>query len=1370
MLAGRNHQGVASTSPGIPGRACDGQVTAPGHDLRNRQTADDPIAWWEGTLAVKERVRAVESPRPALRPARVLAPERQPAVPTGPLRAPGAASPAPVIEQEKGLVPGAAALVMPGLSGASALQPADRDQRAGPTARPQAPAQGNARIARRMRAGEQGPATDYEAGRPGPVAAAAPTPAPTGLMASRADTAPSQSAPGAAATPAPTAEPALTTTPVGPPAPAAAAPPGPTAATAGPAAATAGPAAPAAVGPPTPVSPAAAAPAAAAPAHAAAAPAAVSPAAAEAPVTTAGPSAVTAAAAAGGRRRARRPHDDPGFRAVVTRVNKAAADYRRHGSAHGAAGAAQAAAPGPANEVQAGAKAQQVAKIDDQHPKEFGKAAFADLLRSRVDAQFPKNPVEARDFPSSGKLGELKGEMTDAARTSAADAGADVRGQAEAAPDQSGVTPKAVTPLPDTAAAPPAGDLGAAQAAPKPLPAAEVSAGVQAQQQQLDTTLTQAGVTDTQLAAGNEPTFAKALADKQAAGQTAAGMQAQYRAAESATIAGAQAQAVAVTGQQTAAMHGQSAALLGQVTGHQHGTMAADQASRAQVTAQLEAIYEKTQRDVQTRLDQLDKDAGDAFDAALSEARQVFESYVQAELDKRYSDVTVWIKDKLLTWGLPPEVQAIFVAGRARFIESMDAAIDRVAGLVADGLNEAKQKSADGRTKVDDTVKGLPAALRDVGREAAQSIGAKFDQLDQSITAKQDQLADMLAARYADGIKQLDDRITQLESEHAGLISKALSSVTGVISTILEMKNLLLKVLAKAVATINVIIADPIGFLGHLVDAVGLGIRNFVGNILTHLKQGFFEWLFGEVAAAGITLPKTWDLQGIFGLVMQILGLTWPNIRKIAVEVVGEPIVHILETAAEPIIVLIREGPAGLWNWIKEQLGYLKAMVVDQLQSWLITRVIKAGITWLIGLLNPASAFVKACKAIYDILEFIWTRGKQILEFVNAVVDSIAEIAAGSLGKAAQKVEDALARAIPVTIGFLAGLLGLGGLSETIKDVIDKIQQPVHAAVKWLITKAVALIKAAGKLLGFGKKEDEPSATDPEHDTKVAAGLDDLANEEKQASTQGQSHAEAAAVAKEIRERHSVFTSLEVGGGELNWEFTWAASKGGKVGGALKAPHDAAAKESLLKLDQDLSGAIAELKAYWESQDKEYKEYASTEAKDEGQVGSYGTYSEISLSDPAGMEREHIIPRATMGAVTSGYGFDIPADSPEYREQFALVVSKRTADIKTGRSSDKVEGIDPRYQPRSAGMTKNLLSADNRVSRKLKEFVARQAKASEKKVVKLRQLFDAKVELTIRARNEARETAPTDAEIRGAALAQLESVLQMVRDRYMADE
>jgi hypothetical protein len=881
-------------------------------------------------------------------------------------------------------------------------------------------------------------------------------------------------------------------------------------------------------------------------AHAAATPTTAgtrTPGAAETPSPSAGAAGATPA---GGHRHGRSPYDDPGFRATVARAKKTAAGYRRHGSAHGAASAAQAAAPGPANEVRATAGAHQVTRIDEQHPKEFDKANFAALLRSRVAAKAPKNPVEARDFPTSGKLGELKTEMTGAARTSTADAGADIRGQARAAPDQRGITPKQVTPLPQAAAAPPAGDLGAAQAAPKPMAAADVSAGVNAQQRRLDETYTQAGVTDEQLAAANEPTFSKALTDKQAAGQAAAAMPAQYRATESATIAGAQAQASAVAGQQTAAMRGEGAALLGQVTGQQHGTMTADQSARAAITAELEGIYEKTREAVKNRLDDLDKEVVTAFDTALADARAAFESYVQAALDERYSSKWKWVKDKLLTWGLPAAVQAIFDTGRARFIESMDAAIDRVAGLVADGLNQAKQRSADGRKEVDDTVKRLAPALRSVGREAAQGIGAKFDALDQTITAKQDQLVDTLAAKYQDGLKQLDDRIAALQSEHASLISKAVSAVAGVISAILEMKNLLLKVLAKALETITTIVAHPIRFLGNLVTAVGQGVRNFVGNIVTHLKRGFFEWLFGEFAKAGITMPQTWDLKGIFGLIMQILGLTWANIRRIAVEVVGEPIVRVLETAAEPIIVLIREGPAGLWNWIKEQLSNLKAMVVDQIQSWVITNVIKAGITWLIGLLNPASAFIKACKAIYDILQFIWTRGKQILEFVGAVVDSVAEIAAGSLGKAAQKVEEALARAIPVTIGFLAGLLGLGDIAETIKAIIAKIQEPVNKAVKWVITKAVALVKAAGRLLGFGKddKEKGEHSDDPEKEAKIAAALAELDARDAEADTgEGVDREQAEAIAATTQASHPVLTSVTVVETPERFNYIWTASK-----------------------------------------------------------------------------------------------------------------------------------------------------------------------------------------------------------------------------------
>ena len=122
-------------------------------------------------------------------------------------------------------------------------------------------------------------------------------------------------------------------------------------------------------------------------------------------------------------------------------------------------------------------------------------------------------------------------------------------------------------------------------------------------------------------------------------------------------------------------------------------------------------------------------------------------------------------------------------------------------------------------------------------------------------------------------------------------------------------------------------------------------------------------------------------------------------------------------------MIVISEGVAGLWRFIKEKLADLKALVIDGILDFIKERVIIAGVTWIIGLLNPASAFFKACKAIYDIVMFFINRGRQILTLVNAVLDSIGAIAKGTISVAADYVENALAKAIPVAIGFLASLL-----------------------------------------------------------------------------------------------------------------------------------------------------------------------------------------------------------------------------------------------------------------------------------------------------------------------------------------------------------
>jgi len=107
---------------------------------------------------------------------------------------------------------------------------------------------------------------------------------------------------------------------------------------------------------------------------------------------------------------------------------------------------------------------------------------------------------------------------------------------------------------------------------------------------------------------------------------------------------------------------------------------------------------------------------------------------------------------------------------------------------------------------------------------------------------------------------------------------------------------------------------------------------------------------------------------------------------------------------------------------------------------------------------------------------FFVEHGKQILDLLNAIIDSITAIAKGQIAAAAAWVEKSLARTIPVIIGFLAALLGVGGITEKIKEIIEAIRKPINEAIDWVINKAVDLVKAVGGLLGFGKEEKKDKA------------------------------------------------------------------------------------------------------------------------------------------------------------------------------------------------------------------------------------------------------------------------------------------------------
>ena len=80
-----------------------------------------------------------------------------------------------------------------------------------------------------------------------------------------------------------------------------------------------------------------------------------------------------------------------------------------------------------------------------------------------------------------------------------------------------------------------------------------------------------------------------------------------------------------------------------------------------------------------------------------------------------------------------------------------------------------------------------------------------------------------------------------------------------------------------------------------------------------------------------------------------------------------------------------------------EKLGDIKEMILEQVKDFVITKIITAGITWLIGLLNPAAAFIKACKLIYDVVMFFVDNAGRIVKFVNTVIDSVADIVRGNV-------------------------------------------------------------------------------------------------------------------------------------------------------------------------------------------------------------------------------------------------------------------------------------------------------------------------------------------------------------------------------------
>ncbi|CAA0120147.1 Uncharacterised protein [BD1-7 clade bacterium] len=275
-----------------------------------------------------------------------------------------------------------------------------------------------------------------------------------------------------------------------------------------------------------------------------------------------------------------------------------------------------------------------------------------------------------------------------------------------------------------------------------------------------------------------------------------------------------------------------------------------------------------------------------------------------------------------------------------------------------------------------------------------------------------------------------------------------------------------LAIFKRASTTFVKIIKDPIGFLANLLEAMGQGFRNFSSNIATHLLNGLAGWLFGALEGSGLKLPERWDMKGILSVVTQVMGLTYEKVRKKLVKQLGEKAVKRAESGFEFIKLMVTEGVAGVWQKLVEYLSGLKDKVLGAIQDWVTSKIVTIAIEKLATMWNPVGAIIQGIITIYNAVSFFIERIKQIMALVDSVVNSIANIADKKLGDAAIAIETAMARTIPVIIGFLASLIGLGGISGEIKKILGKLQEFIDKGIDKLVGWIVKQVK---KLIAGGK-------------------------------------------------------------------------------------------------------------------------------------------------------------------------------------------------------------------------------------------------------------------------------------------------------------
>jgi hypothetical protein len=540
---------------------------------------------------------------------------------------------------------------------------------------------------------------------------------------------------------------------------------------------------------------------------------------------------------------------------------------------------------------------------------------------------------------------------------------------------------------------------------------------------------------------------------------------------------------------------------LGATRNKQTGTKTIMEQKREKVASDIKNIYEKAKNKVTQRLAELETQSMKRFDEGNAAASKKFEDDVNKDLAafkaKRYSGFWGWAKkakDWLLGMDELPEVNEIFQRNKGIFVDTVN---QLVADITADNqkvIKECKAEIDGAKTEIAKYVKNLGPELKSEGDKAMKEMTEKLNMLDNEVAEKEKELAQKLKDKQTAAIKAIDQKIEKMKESMSGALSKLgkllLEAAKKFFTWALQKFGYSLSeiegIINKGAAVLKAIFTKPIKFVKNLFNAADQGFSNFGKNFLTHLKNALFSWLTGSLTE--VKLPDTWDLKGIASVALQMVGISYQNIRKHLVKIIPEPVVEGMEKGFEIVKALITEGPMAAWEQLQEMAGEMKEAFVDAVKNWIKETIIVKAIEFIASLIIPGAGIIKAIIGIYDTVVFFIQKAKDIAQMVGNFLGSIGEIAMGNIGAAANALENGLATALTLVISFLAKLIHLDGVTAKIRAALNKIRGKVEnmmaKVAKWIADKAK---KLWGKVTGKDKKDGERLVDKPEERLRKAS-------------------------------------------------------------------------------------------------------------------------------------------------------------------------------------------------------------------------------------------------------------------------------------------